>query len=187
MWKLFRIMVLMSVSLSLWGCADSQPKEELKIERSGMIVRTAIVQAVDLKTRMVTLKGPDGNEFEIYAGKEVVNLPQVEIGDEVVVTYTEDLLVRMAKPGEVRDETSEGVARATPGNKPGAVEIHETTFTAVIVGMDRTLETATLRMPDGNLRIVKVQDPTNFDKVTLGDTIVVTITKAMAISVQKQK
>lgn len=186
MWKFIRMMVLVSVTLSLWGCADSQPKEELKIEKLGMISRTAIVEAVDMKTRMVTLKGPNGNSFEIYAGKEIINLPQVEVGDEVVVTYTEALAVRMAKPGEVRDETSQGVARALPGSKPGAVEVTETTFTAVIEGMDRTLETATLRTPDGNLRVVKVQDPTNFDKVTLGDTIVVTITKAMAISVQKQ-
>lgn len=187
MWKFSRMLLVALITLSLWGCADSKPKEELKVERSGMLQATAIVEAVDMVTRMVTLKNPDGSSFEFYASKKVVNLPQVMVGDEVVVVYSEALAVRMAKPGEVRDETLKGVARALPGDKPGALEVIETTVTAEIEDIDKTNEKVTLKFPDGKLQVVKVKDPANLEKVDVGDTIVITITKEMAISVQKTK
>lgn len=187
MWKFTRMLLIVFISLSLWGCADSKPKEELKIERSGMLKRTATVEAVDMATRMVTLKNPDGSSFEFYAGKEVVNLPQVMVGDEVVVVYAEALAVRMAKPDEVRDETRQGVARALPGEKPGALKVIETTVTAEIEDIDKANEKVTLKFPDGKMQVVKVKDPANLEKVDVGDTIVITIIKEMAISVQKIK
>ena len=187
MWKFTRMLMILLVTLSLWGCADSEPRKELEIDRSGTFKRRATVEAVDMSTRKITLKNPDGSLFVFNANKEVVNLPQVRVGDEVVVVYAEALAVRMAKPGEVRDETSRGVARALPGNKPGSIEVVETTVTAQIERIDKINETVTLKLADGNLRVVKVQDPANLEKVKVGDTIVITITKEIAISVQKTK
>jgi Cu/Ag efflux protein CusF len=191
MWKFTRMLLIALITLGMWGCADSkpkeEPKEELKVERSGMLQATATVEAVDMATRMVTLKNPDGSSFEFFAGKEVVNLPQVMVGDKVSVVYSEALAVRMAKPGEVRDETMQGVARALPGEKPGVLDVIETTVTAEIKDIDKTNEKVTLKFPDGKLQVVKVKDPANLEKVVVGDTIVITITKAMAISVQKTK
>lgn len=185
---LMTALVTLSLSaLSLTGCADTNPKNELKVEKSGMAKVTATVEALDMKTRMVTLKAPDGKSFTIVAGKEVVNLPQVKVGDEVVAVYAQALAVRMAKPGEVRAETTQGLAKAVPGSMPGAMEVIETTVTAKIVGIDKVLETASLVLPDGGLRIVKVADPANLDKVKVGDSIVITFTEAMAISVEKAK
>ena len=92
-----------------------------------------------------------------------------------------------AKPDEVRDETMQGVARALPGEKPGALKVIETTVTAEIEDIDKTNEKVTLKFPDGKLQVVKVKDPANLEKVDVGDTIVITMTKQMAISVQKTK
>jgi len=183
--KFTRLLMISLVTLGLFGCADNEPKEELKIERSGMIKRTATVESVDMLTRMVTLKNPDGTLFEFFASKQVVNLPQVKVGDEVVVVYAEAIAVRMAKPGEVRDETRKGTARTLPGQKPRSVELVETIVTAEIENIDKINEKVTLRLPDGKLRVVKVQDSDNLLKVTVGDTIAITIVKEIAISVQK--
>jgi len=187
MQKYMRLLLIALVALSLSGCANSEARKDLKIERAGMVSVTATVEEVDMVTRMVTLRGSDGKKVTIYAGKEVVNLPQVRVGDEVVAMYSEALAVRMAKPGEVRDEMAQGMARAVPGSKPGAFEVNEITVTATIVDIDKTLETATLKLPDGNIRIVKVQDRANLEKVKIGDTIVITYTNELAISVQKTK
>jgi hypothetical protein len=185
MWKFTRILIITLATLSLWGCADTEPKRELEIDRSGMFKKRATVEAVDMLTRKIILKNPDGSEFEFYANKEVANLPQVRVGDEVVVVYAEALAVRMAKPGEVRDETRQGAARALPGNKPGSVEAVQTIVTAKVERIDKSNETVALKLADGKLRVVKVQDPANLEKVKVDDTIVITITKEMAISVQK--
>lgn len=175
------------LSLSLLGCAVSEPKQELKIDRAETVSVKATVEAVNMVTRIITLRASDGRNFEIYAGPEVVNLPQVRVGDEVVAVYAESLAVRMAKPGEVRDEVSQGFGVATPGSKPSGRVENETTITAEIVGIDKTLETARLKLPDGRVRVVKVQDPRNLDKVKVGDTIVVTYTEAFAVSVESAR
>jgi hypothetical protein len=175
------------LTLSLWGCAVSEPKQELKIDRAETISVKATVEAVNMVTRIIILRASDGRIFEIYAGPEVANLQQVRVGDEVVALYAESLAVRMAKPGEVRDESSQGFGVATPGSKPGGRVEKETTLTAEIVGIDKTLETARLKLPDGRFRVVKVQDPRNLDKVKVGDTIVVTYTEAYAISVESAR
>jgi Cu/Ag efflux protein CusF len=54
---------------------------------------TAKVTAIDHKTRVVTLTGPKGNSLTFEVGPDVQNLDKVKKGDEVVVSYTESLLV----------------------------------------------------------------------------------------------
>jgi len=45
----------------------------------------ATVTAIDQKTRMVTLKGPEGKETTIHVDKRAHNLSQVKVGDIVKV------------------------------------------------------------------------------------------------------
>jgi len=54
---------------------------------------TAKVTAIDHKTRVITLTGPKGNSLTFTVGPDVKKLDQVKQGDEVVVSYTESLLV----------------------------------------------------------------------------------------------
>lgn len=61
----------------------------------------------------------------------------------------------------------------------------ETIVTAEIENIDKINEKVTLKLPDGKLRVVKVQDPANLLKVIVGDTIAITIVKEIAISVLK--
>ena len=63
------------------------PAEQPKVVKERAAVMTATVTAIDLKTRMVTLKGPKGEERTIKVGEEAVNLPQVKVGDLVTVKF----------------------------------------------------------------------------------------------------
>jgi hypothetical protein len=181
------LLLMLMVALGVWGCAETTPKQELDVKRANVVSVTATVEKIDMKKRMVTIRGAEGNVVTIYAGKEVVNLPQVRVGDKVEIDYVQSLAVRMAKPGEVRNETAEMMARAKPGSKPGVVEVTETTVTATILALDKVNETATLKGPDGDVVVVKVQDPANLEKVKVGDTIVITYTEAAALSVRGKK
>jgi hypothetical protein len=183
--KNIRLLMVTLVFLILVGCASGDPKNDLNIDRANFISVKATVEAVNMQTRMVTLRNPDGKSFTVYVGKEAINLPQVRVGDQVSVEYVEALAVRMAQPGEVRDETTLEVGRKNPGSKPGGVEVIETTVTAKIEDIDKINEIVSLRLPDGGIRIVKVQNPANLKKVKVGDTIVITYTEALAISVKK--
>lgn len=173
------------IGLNLCACTPTATNNDLNIERVSAESVTATVEAIDLQKRLVTIRSQKGNSIVVHAGEEVVNLPQVRVGDEVVLVYVESVAVRLANPDEIRDESNNQVSRAVPGSKPGLVKVNETIVSAKIEAIDQTLKTARLRMLDGRLRIFKVKDSTIFEKVKVGDRIVITATEAIAISVQK--
>lgn len=162
-----------------------EKQSDLNVERSNVSTTVAKVEAVNLKTRTVKLRSLEGKPFTIHVGEEAVNLPQVRVGDKVEITYAQSLEVRMAEPGEVRADKSGVVGRAKKGSKPGAFGVTETNITATILELDKVHETATLKMPDGVIAVVKVQNPANLDKVKVGDTIAIKYIEALNISVKK--
>jgi hypothetical protein len=55
------------------------------------------------------------------------------------------------------------------------------------MAIDKQKNTITLKGPEGKLTTVKVQDPTNLEKVKVGDELMITYTEALAISVEHVK
>jgi len=148
---------------------------------------TATVVGIDQKKRMVTLKGPDGKTTTIHVGDEVKNLSQVKKGDQVVVTYYESLAYNVFKKGVVKRgvTVSEGVGTAEPGEMPAGIGARAVTVTAKITAIDKQSNTVTLKGPQGNLKTVKVQDPSKLDLVHVGDHVSITYTEALAIAVEE--
>jgi hypothetical protein len=155
-------------------------------EREAVI--TATVVAVDLQNRYVTLKGPDGALRDIKVGEEAVNLPQVKVGDLVTVKFYESIAVEVIKPGTVAGagETS-AIVRAKPGEMPGGMAARQVSVTAIIMAIDKQKSTMTLKGPEGKLVTAMVQDPTNLEKVKVGDELMIAYTEALAISVEHVK
>ena len=175
-------LLLMLLMAGLSACGKPAPEQKLSIERGSSVLLTATVEAIDLKTRKVTLRGEQGKVFTVQAGPEVVNLPQV--GDKVEVEYLESLMVRKADQGEIRDENTMIVGNAEPGDKPAGMRITESATSAQIVAIDTVRGSVTLRMPDRSILVVKAREPENLKKVKVGDTIVITYTEALAVSVK---
>ena len=169
--------------------ADKSTTKRTSVKKERTVTATAIVQAIDLNKRIVTLKGPQGNVFDIKAGEEVRNLPQVKVGDEVKITYFESIAYRLLKPGEAPVPTQEAAVldRAKPGEKPAGLAGRQVTITATIQAIDTKAQTATLKGPEGNSFTVKAQDPKNLASVKVGDEVVITYTEALAIAVEPAK
>jgi DNA-binding beta-propeller fold protein YncE len=147
---------------------------------------TATVEKIDLKKRLVTLKGPEGNEVTIHVDKRVKNLPQVKKGDQVVVDYLESVAVDLRKPGEPPEVAAAGgVATAKPGEMPGGIAVKRIRVTAKISAIDAAKSTVTLTGPRGNAFPVKVKDPARLEQLKVGDDVDVTYTEALAIAVKK--
>ena len=145
----------------------------------------ASVTAIDLKTRMVTLKSPDGNETTIYVDKRARNLPQVKVGDVVKVAYHEAVAWKVNKSNKaVPTEAQTAEVRAQPGEKPGGAVGQRITFTATIEAIDLANGTVTLKGPQGNSRTIKARNPANLKKVKVGDLVDITYTEAVAIKVE---
>jgi len=179
------IMLAMATGLM----AAEGKSEPATVKRERVVTVTATVEAIDVAKRLVTLKGPKGNEVTLTVGERVKNLPQVHVGDQVKVKYYEALAFRVVPPGESTPSASATGAMATaqPGQKPGGVEAREVTVTVTIEAIDRKAHTVTFKGPEGNSVTVKAQDPKNLQKVKVGDQVEVTYTEALAIAVEKAK
>jgi hypothetical protein len=148
---------------------------------------TATVEAVDQKTRMVTLRGPEGNLVSFRAAEEVRNLPQLRVGDRVRATYYEAIAVQVRGPGEATPGVSAGevAGRAEPGEKPGALRGRSVTVTTTVQAIDREKQKVTLKTPEGLLQPIAVRDPRQLEELAVGDLVEITYTEALAISVEE--
>lgn len=182
-WLITVTLAVMAVSLS--ACETKQSQKDLDIERSNKVTTTATVEAVDMAERSVRMKTAQGDSIVVHAANEVNNLDQVKVGDLVAVEYYESLAVRMAKPGESKAESTEVKMSSQPGDTPAGAAARQTTITADILAIDKAEHTVTLKGQDGTTVTVDVTEPENLEKVKVGDTIVMTYTEAVAMSIQK--
>lgn len=146
---------------------------------------TATVTQIDQKTRAVTLKAADGREFSFVAGDAVKNLAQVKTGDLVTATYTEALAYEVKKGGKTGASTTVAAAAAEPGARPAGAIGQQTTVTVTITAIDPKVPSVTFKGPAGNSRTIKVMRPEKLQGVSVGDTVEITYTEALAITVDK--
>jgi len=186
------VAVLIGLSVSgLVFAGEQAPATEkpLSVKKEHVVSATATVEAIDLQKRVVTLKGPNGDVFDVTVGEQARNLPQVKVGDQVEVKYYESIALRLVKPGEgvagVRE--TETLERAKKGEKPGGMAGRQVTLTATITAIDKKKQKVTLKGPEGKTVTVKAENPKNLAKVKVGDEVEITYTEALAISVEEAK
>lgn len=157
------------------------------IQAAQLATATAKVVKINQKTRMATIKTADGRTKTFKVDPAVKNLSQVHAGDDVNVTFYEAIAIRLRKPGTavVGAATAEEELVAKPGDLPAAVAASATTVIAKIVGIDRGAQTATLQGPDGKNVTVSVPDKAKLDKAKVNDLVEITLTEALAVSVDK--
>jgi Cu/Ag efflux protein CusF len=147
---------------------------------------TATVEAIDQKTREVTLKGPKGNKLTFVAGPEVKNLAQVQKGDELVVEYAQALAIDLKKSTKTAASRTivEGGKAAAPGQKPGVVAARQVNVTAKIEAIDAKTNVVTLTGVEHTVDL-KAKNPDNLKGFKVGDFVDAVYVEAIAISVQK--
>ncbi len=167
--------------------APAAPASDPVVAEAAAVTATATVEKIDQKTRMVTLRGPEGRSTTFRVDDRVKNLPQVKKGDEVVATFYESIAVRLEKPGEGQPGAAVAteVSTAAPGQKPAGVGASTVSVTATISAIDTAKSTITLTGPEGKSITLKVRDPQHLTKVKTGDLLQITYTEAVAIAVEK--
>jgi len=183
--------IFLPLSLLLWAVAASQASvaEELKrvVERGSVERVEAVVEAINVDNRIVTLRALTEDETVVMeVGDEVRNLAQVQVGDRVVVDFYQAVAVDLKKGGGLEATADQAVvaARAQPGEKPAGGIGEAVEVVATIMAIDREEPSVTLKGPQGNVVDVIVQDPQKLNGVDVGDQVIITYTRAMAISVE---
>jgi ribosomal protein L6P/L9E len=152
---------------------------------SNMVRVTASVEAIDVATRSVTLKGPKGDVVTLTVGPEVKNLAQVKVGDRVSVRYAEALTLELKKDGKELRQRSEREASsaAQPGERPGGAAGRQIKVIADVVAVDRKKQVVTLRGPSRTVEL-KLRDPEQIKLIKVGDQIEATYQEAVAVSLE---
>jgi len=171
--------------------ADVREQPPEGIDTATLITATATVTAIDMENRLVTIEGPEGNSVVIQASEQVKNLPQVEVGDKVVISYYSSKTVHIAKPGEkvtMGTEVGEVEGSAPAGEKPAAVAGVAVKRTVEVVFVDPYQKFISFRSPDRGLRKISLKDTPDLQhylhELKKGDVVEVIYTEAMAISVE---
>jgi DNA-binding beta-propeller fold protein YncE len=168
--------------------------EEQKTDRpGGMHVESTIVkstvEAIDYKTRTVTLKGEKGSLVQLIVGDEARNFNQVKKGDIVTFTYTEGVAVDVQKASEApKMVQTESIKRAKLGEKPGGSIETVGFMTANVEAIDYKTRLVTLTMPEGNtLRFTAGDQVKRLNEINKGDEVVVEYMQKISIKVESPK
>jgi Cu/Ag efflux protein CusF len=186
----------LAVVLSLTSCSSDSPQGQGATfvaaqpgVPGGVIINTyqitATVKAIDTEKRKVTLMGADGKGDVVECGPEVVNFPQIQVGDQVKATITEQLVVAMATDASQVNGAATAVALAPVGAKPGGMVAQTVQITATVVAIDLKHHRATLEFPDGSKKTVAVRPDVDLTQRAVGEQVTIRATESVAISVEK--
>jgi hypothetical protein len=145
------------------------------------------VTAVDKSQKLVTIQVPSGKEYTLRVDNPY-NLGAVAVGTGVIVRYYEVVSVRKKKPGESLPSLSVngGVVTAKPGAAPGAVAEEHLKAVVSVVQVDQANGTVTIKGSDGSVETVKANDPKVLSRLKAGDDLVLTASRATAISLERE-
>lgn len=152
---------------------------------------TAKVTAIDAAKRQITLKGSEGRERTMTVDKAVRRFDEIKVGDEVTADYYASLAAEVRPPtADEKDSplTEIDVAgRADDSSDPAAGGLRMVKAVTKVESLDPAKKTVTIKGPRGNTHEIAVKDPATFGKLKQGDTIVITFTEALAISLDKKE
>jgi hypothetical protein len=179
--------VLLSGGLFIAGQAVADSQLKRVAERDNLEQLAAVVEAINIPNRIVTLRSLTRDaSITMEVGDEVRNLDQVVVGDQVIVEFYEAIAVDLKKGGgmEPSADVAVGAARAEPGAKPAGAVGGTVQIVATILAIDPDEPSVTLRGPEGNIVDVLVRHPEKLDEVDVGDQVVITYSRAMAIGIR---
>ena len=149
---------------------------------------SAVVEAIDHETRVVTVRKPDGEALTFTASDEARNLDQVEVGDVLTAEYTESLSIEvMANDGMEADAAeASAMARTKKGEMPGFAAMDAAVVTATVEEINLEMNTFKLKGPDGTVNEYVARNPENLKRAAVGDLVVITVTESVVITVEEQ-
>jgi len=182
----------LAVALLLPGVAPAEQDDGEAAERAVVvgekITRHGKVVSIDAKTRTVVVEGEQGRQVAIEAPADSPNFDQIKVGDPVVATYFESVALAIAPVADAEPgaDAAAVVATAPAGETPGAAMAEQIQLRAVVKAVDPEARSVTLDVPEGGERTLKVGEAIDLEKVKVGEQVSVTLTRAFAISIDKE-
>lgn len=186
------IKYLLVVAQLLVATAVFAGEEKAELDRpsfaaSHTMVVTAVVEAIDHETRVVTVVKDDGEEITFTASEEARNLAQVSVGDILVAEFVEKITIEVLPGDGLGPDAAEAavMARTEKGEMPGVAAMDSTVVISTVEDINIEANTFKLKGPDGVVTEYTARNPDNLKRSKVGDIVVITDTVAVAIMVEK--
>ena len=179
-------MVILALAAPLVIADGHETRPSISANRT--VTFSAEVVAIDHETRAVTLSSDEGQTVTFTARDEVRNLAQVEAGDRVFAEMYEEVSISVhANPNQLQPASSEvkAMERTEAGQMPGAAAMDTVVISAVVEDINIENNTFKLKMSDGTVNEFVAQDPENLKRSKVGDLVIIGITQAFGIVVQR--
>jgi hypothetical protein len=140
------------------------------------------IVSVDTANNLVTLEGPNGKTVTLTVNNPI-NLASMKAGDRFVARFTEVITIVGKGPSDAPPVATlrEGLWTAAPGGPPGALVAAQVRVTVVVTQIDLNDQRVTLQAPDFSTETVHVTNQEALNSLQIGDRIVITVTRAIAI------
>ena len=186
---------LFLAALVAMGGASAFADSHAEGESEGGSVRVAAVQVaavitdIDKETRELTLELPGSAFVTLTAGAEIQRFDEFDVGDAIVASYVTSLAgeVREPTPEEQENPWQELDAAAVAGMDlpPGVAGMRVIKAVCTIEGMNRVAGTVMIQDPRGKYHLIGDVAPEKFEGRTLGETVVMIYTEAVALTLEK--
>ncbi|WP_426416144.1 hypothetical protein [Aestuariirhabdus sp. LZHN29] len=148
---------------------------------------TAKVAGINHETRELVLVDEGGFEQTFVVGEEARNLDQVSVGDMLTINYLENITIKVVDGTNM--EAGAAVVAEAVRSKEGEMPAGAMGQTQVEVYMVEAinLESNTFVLKDaaGNVKEFTARNPENLKRSSVGDAVVMSVTKVIAVDVAK--
>jgi hypothetical protein len=174
---MFRLLCILSV-FALTVAPGAQAPNVVTHETT----TTAKVDRIEKSTRVVTLRDRDVSQ-SLYVDPTVKEFDELKVGDMVTVRYLESAVVKVRRDAKLVD-VHDSTAEATKAN---ANVVEQLTAVVTVEEIDRQGLSVTYRTADGRKILRPVPDKKLIEGLRPGDRVEVTLTRARAISIARNK
>jgi hypothetical protein len=189
---LTKILSLVAIVLALPALAQVKPTSETAApsrEEHVLLSLAGRIEAIDYANREVTLKDQTGHVETFSVSEDVKRFGEAKVGDNVTVKYYAGFVAELRKPTPEEEKEPlvvlEGAGRASTSAAPSAGGVRRIKAVVTIEGLDRPTERITVKGPAGHYYVAHIADLENLTRMHIGDTIVVTLTEAAVVSLEK--
>jgi hypothetical protein len=183
------IVLLLAGCQSLKGTQANERRPDK--EKSRMVTIEATVEEIDLKERLLTLRGASGDLVTLKVDDSVKRLNEIKPGDTISADYWTYILseFRQPTPEEEKDPlVVHTIAEIAPPEMPpgaGAGVAVRAVVTVTRINLDNMR--VTIKGPRGNYATLLAEDESLLKDLKVGEIVVLTYVEAVALSIKKTK
>lgn len=183
---IFSTLILLALCHNTLADSHEQP---VNVRAQATIIEAKVL-SINYETREASLELPFGNVVSLVVDPAVKRLDEIKQGDLIVLTYFASIA------GELREPTEEEKAApfvmltdeviADSDSLPGRAGGILVRAVCTIEGMNRITGRVMIKDSRGLLHVIEDVPAERFEGVTLGSTVIITYTQALAIALEKR-